>query len=281
MPAAIGLDGTRFNRTINQDEISSIASATSVDNVSSIWGRIADWFCGTKKEEAKKELFGLLHNDSGLQRVEHFTKLRDISSPAYKDNFHYEASHGENGLFNVNLKIIGVLEITDIKTPGKFEEVSEKIKLENNEGSENLEQMKKDIARFTYHCEGITYDGSLTVDKLEEFTSSMTSNQKKTLDLIASQTGMIAIKNGIYGIGDGQAFVGTPELQEISMSKDENGVVQVELTMKQNHQKERFDEYKKSVPDAKYPCLSMNATLKINPDGSHLLESVKVSHPGV
>ncbi|HCZ4708616.1 TPA: hypothetical protein O3H02_004282 [Salmonella enterica subsp. enterica serovar Saintpaul str. CFSAN004144] len=283
----ISLNGTRFNREITKSDIASIASATNVDAVSSTWGRIVDWFCGTKKEEAKKELFGFIHNDLSHQKIDHFTKLKNMVSPAYKDNFTYEVSHREDGLFNFDFKIKDVLEIYNVNTTGKVEEVSEKVSLCLNEmvyeGSESLEQLKKDIVRCTYYCEGIKYrDGSLTAEKLEEFASSMSQEQRKSLDLIASQTGVIAVRKGIELIGDGRVFVGNPELLEISMSKDEAGVVQVELTMKQNHEKVKFEVYKQNVaPEAQYPCLSMNAIIKINPDGSHYFEFVKVSHPGV
>ncbi|WCH23629.1 hypothetical protein [Aeromonas salmonicida] len=285
MSAIIGLDGTRFNRKITESDMEKISSATNINDVSSIFGNIVDWFCGTRKEAAKAELFHLIHSELGYQKIEHFTKLKNMASPVYKDNFTYQASNCENGSFNVDLTIMGVLEIRQVNTPGKIEEISEKVKssldLKIIEGSESLEQIKKDIGRFTYHCEGVTYqDGSLPEETLKAFTSKMSPNQKKSLDVIASQTGIIAIKNGIHRIGDGRSFVGTPELQEISMSKDGAGVVQVELKMKQNHQEDRFEIYKKSVPGAQYPCLSMSAIIKINPDGSHCFESVKVSHPG-
>ncbi|WP_063657507.1 hypothetical protein [Candidatus Arsenophonus triatominarum] len=63
MATEIRLEGALFNRVINDYDISKIQSATNRSDVESLWGKIIDWFCGTRKEEAKKALFDIIHND--------------------------------------------------------------------------------------------------------------------------------------------------------------------------------------------------------------------------
>jgi uncharacterized HAD superfamily protein len=53
MPTAIELNGSWFNRSISTSDIQDVKTAKSIDDVSSTWDKIADWFCGTNKQEAK------------------------------------------------------------------------------------------------------------------------------------------------------------------------------------------------------------------------------------
>jgi hypothetical protein len=286
MPVTIVLEGARFNRQISESDITKIGSTSNRNDFGSIWGKIADWFCGTNKEGAKRELFNLMHPESNDQAIQSFNQLKDMASPTHKEYFTYTSSNNDDGSFNVKLTIEDILETKELKTVGVIDDVTERVKLSlyssMNRGDENLKQIKMDISRFTYTCgENIYRDGSLSNEDLDIFTSDMSQEQKKSLDVIASQTGMIAIKNGIHNIGDGRSFVGTPELQEISMSKNIDGGVQVELIIKQNHKKDRFDIYKQSIPDAQYPCLSMKATLQVNTDGIYSFNSVNVAHPKI
>ncbi|WP_158367702.1 hypothetical protein [Candidatus Williamhamiltonella defendens] len=103
--------------------------------------------------------------------------------------------------------------------------------------------------------------------------------------MIDAQTRVIAIKNGIHELGYDMSFMGTPELQSISIStkKDDivDDVVKVELNLTENHLNKRFDLYNQSLPDAKYPCLSMKANIDIDNKGNYYIRETNVSDPGI
>lgn len=286
MATEIRLEGALLNRAINDYDISKIQSATNKSDVESLWGKITDWFCGTRKEEAKKALFDVIHNDNPDRKIECFNQLRDMVSPAYKDKFTYKITEVNDNLFTVNLLITDILSIENLSTTGKSIDItsaaSHSLDGVMNRGDFNLEQLKKDATRFTYTLNSKLYKhGFLTELELEKITVNMPKAQKKSLDVIASQTGVIAIKNGIHELGCGMSFVGTPELQSISISTKKDDVVKVELNLIQNHLNERFDIYKQSLPDAKYPCLSMKANIDIDNKGNYYIREIKVSHPGI
>ncbi len=286
MATDIRFEGFLFNKVINDYDIMKIKSATSKSDVESFWGKITDWFCGTRKEEAKKALFDIIHNDNPNKKIEFFNQLRDMVLPAYKDKFTYKTTEVNDNLFTVNLLIADILSIENLRTTGKSIDittaVSHSLDGVMSHGDFNLEQLKKDASRFTYTLNSELYKhGSLTELELGKVTVNMPEAQKKSLDVIASQTGVIAIKNGIHELGYGMSFVGTPELQSISISTKKDDLVKVELNLMQNHLNERFDAYKQSLPDAKYPCLSMKANVDIDNKGNYYIREIKISHPGI
>lgn len=206
MATEIRLEGSLFNRVINDYDVSKIQSAKNKSEVESLWGKITDWFCGTRKEEAKKALFDIIHNDNPDRKIECFNQLRDMVSPAYKDKFTYKITEVNDNLFTVNLLITDILSIENLRTTGKSIDiasvVSHSLDGVMNRGNSNLEQLKKDVSRFTYTFNSELYKhGSLTELELEKVTVNMPEAQKKSLDVIASKTGVIAIKNGIHELG--------------------------------------------------------------------------------
>ena len=88
MPEAISLNSGWISRSINTSDIDNIKIARNLNDVSSIWGKIADFFCGTNKEEAKKELFKLMHPSTTLDtKLNSLSKLKEMASPAWENNF--------------------------------------------------------------------------------------------------------------------------------------------------------------------------------------------------
>ncbi|MGL9735826.1 MAG: hypothetical protein ACR5LF_10065 [Symbiopectobacterium sp.] len=78
------------------NEIKEIKNAKNQSEIKRLWDRIADWFCGTDKENAKKALFELINylnlsinNDNANIRIDAFNQLKAMASPAFKDAFTY------------------------------------------------------------------------------------------------------------------------------------------------------------------------------------------------
>ncbi|WP_406705242.1 hypothetical protein [Sodalis sp.] len=280
------LNGPLFNRTICHYEIEKIKNYENKSDVESLWGKITDWFCGTQKEEAKKALFDIIHNDNTDIKIKCFNQLKRIASPSHKEKFTCEITEFNDNLFTVDLSISGVLLMHGLRGTGKIIDVTtavaNSVNTIINHGNANLEQLKKDADRFTYTINNqIHKDGWLTKSEIEKLTINVTEAQKKSLDAIASQIAIIAIKNGIHELGKGMSFVGTPESQSISISTKKDGLVKVELSLTQNHSTEKFDAYKKYLPEAIYPHLSMKAKIDIDNKGNHYVCEIKVSYPEI
>lgn len=117
MSTAIGLNGGYINRSISHSEIQNIKNARTLNDVSSTWGKIKDWFCGTHVEEAKKNLFFLFNDKVATKdKFVAFETLKDLSAEPYKENFiqcKHELlinSHDREPLFSLKKDIIAVDE---------------------------------------------------------------------------------------------------------------------------------------------------------------------------
>ena len=111
--SAIQIYGSTMDRSISQSEINAISRADSLDDVSSVWGKIVDWFCGTHKEEAKEALFILMHqqHENGMpiedsEKLIAFINLKKWVSPANKESFHYEMT--DNNRLRLTIKGTGL-----------------------------------------------------------------------------------------------------------------------------------------------------------------------------
>lgn len=95
--SGLAVSGFLFNQQISSEDIASIRNASNRESVTNIIEKVIDWFCGTHKAEAKQILYDLLDNEntSNLKKMIGFNRLKDIVSPAYRDNF--ESSY-ENDL---------------------------------------------------------------------------------------------------------------------------------------------------------------------------------------
>lgn len=276
----IVVGGTRFNNAISSRKITEIQEAKSKTDVESLWDKIVDWFCGTKREEAKKVLFDLFHEENKINKMKSFNQLKNLVSPAYKREFKHEMTEVDDHSFEIALSIPCVLEKYKITSE---EAIFYYIDSAICSGEPNLTQLKKDVGRMPYTLNSHRYDYSEEAKNqtkallaLKEITANMPDPQKKSLDAIASQTGIIHIKNGIFELGNGEMAFFALE-PEISISTEANGLVKVELDLTQNCETEKFKVFKESVPTALYPRLSMKVNINIYPEGNYDISEVKVT----
>lgn len=98
IPAATAARPLHFG-AIGASELSAIQQAPDRDHIGSlasrIWDKVIDFFCNDRREEAKKCLFDLYAPSTpDAQKIELFTRLRELSAPAYQDRFQYKLEDG-------------------------------------------------------------------------------------------------------------------------------------------------------------------------------------------
>lgn len=81
-PSHIALAG-HFERTIDSDKIGRYASAPSEKELTSLWGRIKDFFMGTHKEDAKLAIFRLANAQDTETQFRAFADLTRYVSPEH------------------------------------------------------------------------------------------------------------------------------------------------------------------------------------------------------
>lgn len=105
--------GGIMDRSISLEELEFIKSAKNINDISSIWSLIADFFCGTNKEEAKKYLFTLLNSDCGAEKIDAFEHLRFLAGPNYQKKF--LLSDGDT---NGNITTYTIIDMDYMLIPG-------------------------------------------------------------------------------------------------------------------------------------------------------------------
>ena len=150
---SILVEGSRFDRGISHAEIETIKNAQSIHDVTSAWGHIQDWFCGTRKEQAKQDLFIFMNKDrEGSERLAAFNQLYKQVAAPYKDNFDYEILDDNRFVVLIALgKAKLELEI-DQSGLDRLSGIVAEIEQERNiraykPGSNGVEQLERDIHR--------------------------------------------------------------------------------------------------------------------------------------
>lgn len=77
---------------ISSGDIQSVKDAADRENIGSrfdrLWDKVADWVCGTNREEAKKCLHDLLSPDlPASEKVKSFEMLKELAGGGYHDRF--------------------------------------------------------------------------------------------------------------------------------------------------------------------------------------------------
>lgn len=90
-----------YYRSIDENDISACKTANHEKDVTSLWGKIADWFLGTKKEAAKLALFRLAHADTAAQQLTSFAELRQYVAPARQDSLTWQFSGNNDSVFKI------------------------------------------------------------------------------------------------------------------------------------------------------------------------------------
>src|SRR5690625_241186 len=82
--------GTRLGNwatQLSEAELKKVTAATRRDEAATVWDRIVDWFCGTKRTEAKKLYFDACNIPVAAQRASSFLALRELAGEGYRGNF--------------------------------------------------------------------------------------------------------------------------------------------------------------------------------------------------
>lgn len=207
------------------NEIKEIKNAKNPSEIKRLWDRIADWFCETDKENAKKALFELINNDDANIRIDAFNQLKATASPAFKDAFTYTTREINDTAFTVNLSIGALFYTGEISTAGKSISLNEHIKTFTPEyfieRDIHLKQVKKDIPRSEmYLCHTTTHHERITVDMLRQIINKISKKQKESLNVALSQIGIIDIKNQINQHTKAISLLGDPSKKNFSFFRE-------------------------------------------------------------
>lgn len=204
MPTAISLQGTLLNRAISAAEIETIRSAKSMNDVSSIWGKIADWFCGTKKEEAKAALFNMINNQGNA--LEEFKCLRRMASNAYKDRFEISVKNNNDADVKLSLSIkIGNEQSIDIEDDFTLNTMKAMCRKPSESEIKDLGKHMVDIENFSQGLEKILYKERHTTKeengkKVQRPLINLWRNEKYD-DVLKNEKVVAYIKSGVNSPG--------------------------------------------------------------------------------
>ncbi|WP_196908451.1 hypothetical protein [Candidatus Symbiopectobacterium sp. 'North America'] len=285
MTTVFNISGSLFSKTISLNEIEEIKNAKNPSEIKRLWDRIADWFCGTDKENAKKVLFELINNDDANIRIDAFNQLKAMASPAFKDAFTYTTTAINDTAFTVNLSIGALFSTGEISTAGKSISLNEHIKTFTPEyfikRDIHLEQVKKDIPRSEiYLCHTTTHHERITVDMLPQIINKISEKQKESLNVALSQIGIIDIKNQINHHTKAMSLLGDPS-KKFFLSLENQGNITVEIHIINNLDAEKHRVYQEIYPESKYPCLYAKARIDIDTNGNCHISDITLSHPGI
>ncbi len=92
MSSPVGMNTTQINPHITAQDVETIKAASDRDHIGNLatrlWDKIADWFYGTDRVEAKKLVFDLYSSGvTDQNKIKAFEQLREMAGANYKDNF--------------------------------------------------------------------------------------------------------------------------------------------------------------------------------------------------
>lgn len=287
MTTAFNISGSLFSRSITLNEIEDIKNAKTPSEIKSLWGKIADWFCGTNKENAKKVLFELINNDDPDIKIDAFNQLRAMVSPAFKDAFTYTTTAMSDNSFNVNLSIGALFSTGEISTAGEIINLSDHIKTFTNkcfsDDDYNIDfyQTKLDLPRSkVYFYNANNNKTQFEIEDLPSLESKISKEQKIPLNVALSQIGMNDIRAQINQLSKEMPLVGNLS-NKIYFSFDESGNISVEIHLFQNLDPHLHSVYQEYYPDSKYPCLHTKTRVNIARDGNCDIVEITHSHPRI
>ncbi|HDF2342005.1 TPA: hypothetical protein PC598_001569 [Morganella morganii] len=91
----------RYHCAITENDISACITANHEKEVTSLWGKIADWFRGTQKEAAKLTLFRLVRADTAAQQLASFAELKQYVAPAWQDSLTWQFDNNNGSCFKI------------------------------------------------------------------------------------------------------------------------------------------------------------------------------------
>ncbi len=287
MTTALNISGSWFSRTISIHEIEEIKNAKDPNEIKSLWDKIADWFCGTNKENAKLALFELINNEDADIKIKAFNQLKSMASPAFKDAFTYTTTEINDTSFTVNLSIGALFSTGEISTAGETINLSDHIKtftercFSQDEDTNYFTQLKKDIPRSKIYFYNTNDEKTqFKIEDLSTVENTISEKQKKSLNVALSQIGSIDIIQQINACSKEMLIVGSPS-GKTSFSLDEKGNIFVEIHLFQNLDAYHHSVYQEYFPDSKYPCLHAKARVNIASNGNCDIVETTLSHPGI
>lgn len=193
-------EGRFVNRSVDASDLSAIATANNRDDVTSIWGSIKDFFCGTKVEAAKLAFYDVIHGESD-NRLDSFHDLYKMVSETYRDRFQYQAVDSQT----IKVSIKGTdfcqsLPVASRKMTANALDTILEGRLENS--SSDVAQLKKDISRSSYNItvgsDVVKYRADDGVDRITKESAvdrfvgdSCNEYQKRILNVLATQCSVL------------------------------------------------------------------------------------------
>ena len=278
---SIVLEGNRFDRTISEAEFAAIQSAKDSRDVTSVWGRIQDWFCGTRKEEAKQALFIFLNEErEGSERLASFNTLYKQVAGPYKDNFDCKILEGNQFVVSITC---GNREFT-LNQPCQSKPVVAKIdaglKKEFSAGAV-LKQLKLDVHRQDCSFSGGGYDlryirgdgiGEQTkIEGVERFLNDCnTDYQKYMLNILASQSGIGELL--AFNINENKAYPpeGSDRFFNVDVHKLRSDNIRVDIVYRNAADSEFFEMH---APDEYYKAIQIAASFVIGSEQTVCLKA--------
>lgn len=108
-----------FSRTLSDEDIQRAINSSSKDESThvGIWGKIKDFFCGTKTSEALEKIYELTHSndepdtESVLKKITAFYQLKEMAYTAYQDRFQASITqNNEEGTYTFSFSIKDVMD---------------------------------------------------------------------------------------------------------------------------------------------------------------------------
>lgn len=286
MTTVFSISGSLFSRTISLNEIEEIKNAKNPSEIKKLWDKIADWFCGTDKENAKKALFVLLNNDDIDIKIDAFYQLKAMASPAFQEAFTYTTAINDTE-FTVNLSIGALFSTDEIAMESEKINLSDHIKTFTNkcfsDDDYNIDfyQTKLDVPRSeVYFYNANNNKTQFKIEDLPSLESKISKEQKIPLNVALSQIGMNDIRAQINQLSKEMPLAGNLS-HKIYFSLDEKGNISVEIHLFQNLDPSLHSVYQEYFPDLKYPCLHAKTQVNIASNGNCDIVEITLSYPRV
>lgn len=194
----VGTVVTQFNlAAVQASDIHYISSSIDKEHIGSVfsrvWDAVADWFCSTNRQEAKKCLFDL-YSDSAtdIEKMESFEKLKTLAGVGYKDLFQVEDNE-DGQVFMLRLDVPDVQNFSLRRNKVVCDTAQIVKELAGDRMKENLSvALAKDIGRGNYSVAGETLKGKgperlLRFDELLA-TLDCSEEQKKSITEVCNQS---------------------------------------------------------------------------------------------
>ncbi|WP_261642637.1 hypothetical protein [Erwinia mallotivora] len=276
--------GSRVNAHISLSEIDRIQKATNKNDVPSLWGKIKDWFCGTKTEKAKICLYEIYNEATdNKQKLNAFFTLINLVSPAYKNRFKFSLDDN-----SIKIKIADVdrserkIELPEDQH-GLLDSINDHFG--HYSSKETIKGLKQDINRADYkfsfydkeydfdHRDKSKYQELYNLKSKEQLINELTlgDHQKKYLGILASQAlplAMLSLRSDYRTLGSKHdlSFSVTTFAIKNSLHYDKHLKIDMQFSNKIPEVMREFDE-----SQGLYPEVKCTASFLINSEKTCLL----------